>query len=109
MASGRPVVTTAIGGMRDMVEDGESGLLVSPGDSAGLASALKNVLADSGLRARLGANGKERVLRFTASAVAGQLEQVYAKAASPVQPVADAATSEELAGGSQSHLLGAKS
>jgi glycosyltransferase involved in cell wall biosynthesis len=107
MASGRPVVTTAIGGMRDMVEDGESGLLVSPGDSAGLASALKNVLADSGLRARLGANGKERVLRFTASAVAGQLEQVYAKAASPVQPVADAAASEELAGGSQSHLLGA--
>jgi glycosyltransferase involved in cell wall biosynthesis len=87
MASGRPVVTTAIGGMRDMVEDGESGLLVAPGDHRDLASGLSRVLADGGLRSRLGAGGRERAVRFTASAVAARLEQVYATAASPYRPV----------------------
>jgi glycosyltransferase involved in cell wall biosynthesis len=108
MASGRPVITTAIGGMRDMVEDGESGLLVPPGDSDGLASALRAVLTDSGLRARLAANGQERVRRFTGSAVAEQLEQVYAKVAQPFQPISGAAaTADELTSGSQSQALGA--
>jgi glycosyltransferase involved in cell wall biosynthesis len=91
MASGRPVVTTAIGGMRDMVEDGETGLLVSSGDPQGLASALSSVLADSTLRARLGASARERVRHFTASAVVEQLEQVYTKVASPFHPLRRAA------------------
>ena len=108
MATGRPVVTTAIGGMRDMVVDGESGLLVPPGDPGGLASALRSVLGDSRLRAQLGARGRERVLRFTASAVVEQLEQVYATVASPFQPVEGvAATSDGLVSDSKSYLPGA--
>jgi glycosyltransferase involved in cell wall biosynthesis len=87
MASGRPVITTAIGGMRDMVEDGTSGLLVLPGDSRSLASAISRVLADDKLRASLGAGGKERVVRFTASTVVEQLEQVYAKVAAPIRRI----------------------
>ncbi|GAB1691027.1 glycosyltransferase family 4 protein [Krasilnikovia sp. M28-CT-15] len=77
MASGRPVVTTRTGGMVDMVEDGVSGLLVPPGDSAALAAALRRLLADPHLRDRLGAGGRERVLQFTASSVAARVENVY--------------------------------
>jgi glycosyltransferase involved in cell wall biosynthesis len=107
MASGRPVITTAIGGMRDMVEDGKSGLLVPPGDPHRLASALSSLLADPGLRAGLGARGQERVLRFTATAVVEQLEQVYARVASPFHGTEGvAATSDGLVSDSRSHLPG---
>jgi glycosyltransferase involved in cell wall biosynthesis len=106
MASGRPVITTAIGGMRDMVQDGDSGLLVAPGDSRGLADALAKVLADGELRARLGASGKERVRQFTASAVVEQLEQVYARVA-PSEGTS--ATYEGSGSGSHSYLPGARS
>jgi glycosyltransferase involved in cell wall biosynthesis len=95
MASGRPVITTAIGGMRDMIQDGVSGLLVEPGDSEGLAGALTKVLADSELRAKLGASGGERVRQFTASAVVTQLEQVYTMVASSPHLIGGAAAASE--------------
>lgn len=81
MASGRPVVTTSVGGIIDMVTDGESGLLVHPGDERALAAAIKRVLSDSDLRSRLGAGAQKRAKAFTASAVAEQLESVYARVA----------------------------
>jgi glycosyltransferase involved in cell wall biosynthesis len=96
MATGRPVVTTAIGGMQDMVVNDESGLLVPPGDADELAAALARVVADSGLRERLGAGGRERVGRFTASAVVERLEQVYARVA-PLPPATAAAGEEDSA------------
>jgi glycosyltransferase involved in cell wall biosynthesis len=93
--------------MRDMVADGASGLLVPPGDSRGLASALMGVLADDKLRARLGAGGKERVQHFTASVVVEQLEQVYARVASPFQRIEGVtAASEGSASDSRAHLAG---
>jgi glycosyltransferase involved in cell wall biosynthesis len=54
MAHGRPVVATAVGGLRDAVEDGVTGLLVPPGDTAALRVALERLLGDRGLRERLG-------------------------------------------------------
>jgi glycosyltransferase involved in cell wall biosynthesis len=77
MASGRPVITTRTGGMVDMVEDGLSGILVPPGESRALAEAMRLLLADPRLRARLGAAGRERVRLFTASSVAARIENVY--------------------------------
>ena len=79
MASGRPVVATTTGGIVDMIVDGESGLLVPPGDELKLAEAMARLLNDAGLRARLAAGSQERVLQFTASAVAERLEGVYAR------------------------------
>jgi glycosyltransferase involved in cell wall biosynthesis len=63
MAHGRPVVATAVGGLRDLVVHGETGLIVPPGDSLALRGALERLLGDSGLRRRLGAAGRERAGR----------------------------------------------
>jgi glycosyltransferase involved in cell wall biosynthesis len=81
MASGRPVIATTTGGIADMIVDGESGLLVPPGDEHKLAEAMARLLNDAGLRSRLAAGSQERVRQFTASAVAERLEGVYARVA----------------------------
>jgi len=81
MAAGRPVITTSIGGITDLIVDGESGLLVPPGNDLELAAAIRRVLADGGLRAQLGAGALEKVHAFTASAVAERLEAVYTRVA----------------------------
>jgi glycogen synthase len=81
MASGRAVITTSTGGMLDMIEDGRSGLLTMPGDADELAAAMDRLLADDRLRTRLGTGALERVRAFTASAVTGRLEAIYAKVA----------------------------
>jgi glycosyltransferase involved in cell wall biosynthesis len=60
MAHGRPVVATAVGGLRDLVVDGETGLLVPARDPASLRSALERLLAEPELRRLLGAAARER-------------------------------------------------
>jgi glycogen(starch) synthase len=60
MAHGRPVVASAVGGLRDLVVDGETGLLVPPGDVPALRAALERLLADDQLRLRLGAAARTR-------------------------------------------------
>jgi glycosyltransferase involved in cell wall biosynthesis len=60
MAHGRPVVASAVGGLLDLVVDGETGILVQPGDVPALSEALNRLLGDAGLRRRLGAAARER-------------------------------------------------
>lgn len=60
MAHGRPVVATAVGGLRDLVVHEETGLLVPPRDPAALRAALERLLGDSDLRRRMGAAARER-------------------------------------------------
>jgi glycosyltransferase involved in cell wall biosynthesis len=55
LAVGTPVVATAVGGVPEVVRDGENGLLVAPGDVDGLADAIRRVSGDERLRARLAA------------------------------------------------------
>ena len=55
MAHGRPVVATAVGGLVDAVESGVTGLVVPPRDPSALRAAIEQLLADKGLRRRLGA------------------------------------------------------
>ena len=70
MAHGRPVVASAVGGLKDLVVDGKTGLLVPPGDPEALRAALERLLADAELRRRLGACGRERAgERFSWAAV----------------------------------------
>jgi glycosyltransferase involved in cell wall biosynthesis len=64
IAMGCAVVSTPIGGIPEIVEDGVRGLLVPSGDAAALAAALMRLL-DPAVRARLGAAARERIaLRF---------------------------------------------
>ena len=54
MWSGLPIVTTATAGMKDVVSDGRTGLLVPPADPGALAAALDRLITDGQLRRRLG-------------------------------------------------------
>jgi glycosyltransferase involved in cell wall biosynthesis len=63
MAAGLPVVASNVGGVAEAVVDGETGLLVPAGDAPALADAIERLLADPGLRRRLGARGRERARR----------------------------------------------
>jgi glycosyltransferase involved in cell wall biosynthesis len=61
MAAGRPVVASAVGGLLDLVADGETGLLVSPRDVPALRAALERLLRDAELRRRMGTAARERI------------------------------------------------
>lgn len=60
MFAGLPVVSTFVGGIPEMVIDGETGLLVPPDDPAALADAIERLLGDDELRARMGRAGRAR-------------------------------------------------
>ncbi len=78
MAMAKAVVATAVGGVPEIVKNGETGLLVPSGDSEALAAAIITLLTDSARRATLGRAGRERVLKhFTVEAMMGQLCDVY--------------------------------
>ena len=61
MAHGRPVVAGDVGGLRDLVVNEETGLLVPPGDVGALRDALQRLLADPSLRRRFGEAGRARI------------------------------------------------
>jgi glycosyltransferase involved in cell wall biosynthesis len=63
MAMELPVVSTSTSGIPEVVVDGQTGLLVEPGDSLALANALTRLLDDGHLRARLGREGRQVVLQ----------------------------------------------
>ena len=87
MAHARPVVATSVGGLRDLVVDGETGLLVPPRDPAALRVALERLLGDDRLRRRLGAAGRERARqRFSWEAVTDATLAAYADAAGTMVP-----------------------
>jgi glycosyltransferase involved in cell wall biosynthesis len=65
LACGIPVIAAAAGGLKEIVVDGECGLLVPPGDAAGLARALYSLLTDESLRVRLTAGARLRAQDFS--------------------------------------------
>ena len=78
MAQARPVVATAVGGTPELVVDGETGLLVPPGDSAALAGAISGLLSDRELASRLGEAGRLRAeRRFDPERMARRVLEVY--------------------------------
>jgi len=82
MACATPVVATTGGALPEVAgRDGETALLVPPGDASALATAIGLALDDADLRARLGAAGKARVVdRFTWRAAAVRTAEVYRRA-----------------------------
>jgi glycosyltransferase involved in cell wall biosynthesis len=79
MAAGRPVIGTAVGGTPELIDDGETGLLVPRHDPAALARAVDRLLADPALAARLGAAARRRVeTRFSPESSLDRLLALYA-------------------------------
>lgn len=80
MAAGAPVVATRVGGVPDLVVEGETGYLAPPADDAALAEALGRVLRDPPAAARLGARGRELARgRFHSDQVAQAYYELYAR------------------------------
>jgi glycosyltransferase involved in cell wall biosynthesis len=81
LAAGTPVVATAVGGVPEVVRDGENGLLVEPGSPELLAAAMRRVLEEDGLRDRLAGAAAPSVAGLSRRAVYGRLEELLAEAA----------------------------
>ena len=78
MACETPVVATRVGGIKEVVEDGETGLLVPPGDPVSLGKAITRLIEDRALAARMGKAGRKRVLQqFTWDRIAEKTLTLY--------------------------------
>jgi len=78
LASGCPVVATRVGGVPDVVTDGEDGFLVEPGDIDGLAARLALLARDPALRAALGGAGRERMRgRYAVDRLIDDIDRLY--------------------------------
>jgi glycosyltransferase involved in cell wall biosynthesis len=88
MAAGLPVVASAVGGLPEMVVDGETGYLVAPGDAEALGAALARLVADPSLRRRMGAAGRRRVEeRFDLPGFAEAHMDLYGRELATARPV----------------------
>ena len=77
-ALGKPIVATDIDGVREVVRDGETALLVPPGDPGRLAEAVIRLLEDPELAAELGGRARAEVPgRFTLSGMIEAVERLY--------------------------------
>jgi glycosyltransferase involved in cell wall biosynthesis len=82
MARGMPVIATRVGGNVQLVRDGETGLLVPPGDPTALGGAIARLLAEPALAIQLGRAGHARIAaHHSIDAVAGKYARLYARRA----------------------------
>jgi len=78
MAARRPVLSSAIGGTDELIEDGRDGLLVPPDNAEALAAAMRRLLGDNSLREAIATRGREKVERmFSPHALASGVEAAY--------------------------------
>ena len=78
LAAGRPVVATRVGGVPDVVQEGEDGFLVEPGATDELADRLAQLARDPALRERMGRAGRERVLpRYAVQRLVDDVDRLY--------------------------------
>lgn len=78
MSWGLPVIATAVGGVPEMITHEVNGLLVEPGDIAGLAAAISRLMSDAGLRVRLGGAARETIAtRFSLDTAFERLLEIY--------------------------------
>jgi glycosyltransferase involved in cell wall biosynthesis len=83
MAHGLPVVTTAVGGIPDVVSDRHEGLIVEPGNVAELRQAMQTLIEDDSLRLALGRSARTRAERFDVADYGEQLTRIYRRLLAP--------------------------
>jgi len=81
LAAGTPVLASRVGGVAEVVHDGENGLLFPPGDAPALAAAIRRYFDDEGLRERLRSAAAESVRMYGHEEIFGRLEELLAEAA----------------------------
>jgi len=85
MAASLPVVATRVPGLRDVIKDGESGLMIDCGDVFGLAERIERLAHDPPLRQRLGQRGRQCVVRkYSVADMIAAHEDLYARIAADV-------------------------
>lgn len=73
-----PVIATAVGGLPEVVRDGENGFLFPVGDTTAMAAAARDLLTDEEKRRRCGKNGRQwAVTQFEESAIVGRYRRIY--------------------------------
>jgi glycosyltransferase involved in cell wall biosynthesis len=77
MSMGRPVIASRIAGLADVINDGENGFLVPPGDVDALSKSIQHLVDDPALRQRLGQGALRRAQDFRSSVVVPRIEAVY--------------------------------
>jgi glycosyltransferase involved in cell wall biosynthesis len=77
MAAGKAIVSTAVDGCREVLTEGETGLMVPPADARALAGALDRVLSDAALRAALASRAREASLRYDVRACVDAMQALY--------------------------------
>jgi glycosyltransferase involved in cell wall biosynthesis len=77
LALGTPAVVTGVGGMPEVIQDGQQGFVVPPGDTQALADRVVTLLEDEPLRLRMGEAGRERATRFDIRTTVRRMEEVY--------------------------------
>lgn len=77
MSRGRPAIGTTPGGHEDMIDDGETGLIVPASDPAALAAAMASLVGDEARREEMGRTARERARRFTREEIVPRLERFY--------------------------------
>lgn len=77
MYMAKPLIAARSGGLIDIVIDGETGLLVTPGNPQALREAIQSLLDDPAKRERMGALAKQRCMEFQAKSVISRFEQIY--------------------------------
>ncbi|HVO55125.1 MAG TPA: glycosyltransferase family 4 protein [Solirubrobacterales bacterium] len=76
-AAGKPTIASALGGLADVVVDGETGFLVPAGDVGGLRGALERLAGDSALRQRMGEAARARAAEFGPDRIVPRFEAAY--------------------------------
>lgn len=77
MVCGVPIVASKIGGVPDVVKDGENGLLIPPRDSKALADVIIYLLENENVRKKMGKNGREKVKNYSWERIVEETEKVY--------------------------------
>ncbi len=79
MAAGLPVIASRVGGIPEVVMDGESGLLVAPGDTRSFAEAILRLSQDESLRTALGRKGRARAKGFAWASIVPEIRKLYSR------------------------------
>jgi len=78
MAAGKPIVASKVGGIPDLVKDGQNGFLVKPGDSNSLSFAIKKLLDDKKMQEEMGKKGRAMAGNYSVKKMVEKIDALYA-------------------------------